>query len=268
MESPYPSLPDRVWDLPFLSAGVSGIVLQLSDSAVVKVPCGEPNRTAVQTERAIYKRLGSHPCITKLLYAHRDMLVLERLQYPLRKRLQDLHAAGRFPLHEDVLRWALQLAQALHHVHLSGVLQVDIGTYNALLDWDDNVKLCDFAGSSIDGSIPTVFPSIHSQHPNIPAKAPSVQSELFALGSMLYEVETMRKPYHDQPDSDITRLYAAGEFPDTSALLLGGVVTRCWRSEYKDVAQAIEDVSLVQDEIRSFSESSLGGNRGAQTQGG
>jgi hypothetical protein len=80
MEVSYPRLPNPVWDLPILSAGVSGVVLEVSDSTVVKAPCGEENRPALQVERAVYARLGAHPLITKLLYVQDDMLVLERLQ--------------------------------------------------------------------------------------------------------------------------------------------------------------------------------------------
>jgi serine/threonine protein kinase len=87
------------------------------------------------------------------------MLVLERLQYSLRKRLWDLRDAGQLPPPQDVLRWAAQIVQALQHAHSRGVLQVDIGPHNVLLDWNENVKLGDFAGSSIDGSAPSVLPS-------------------------------------------------------------------------------------------------------------
>lgn len=111
-----------------------------------------------------------------------------------------------------------------------GLLQVEISAGNALLDEHDNVKLSDFAGSSIDGSVPTVFPSVHSQNPNLSFEKPSIQSELFALGSMLDEVETTWRPYHDRPDSEIETLVALGTFPDTSTLILGTIITRCWRS--------------------------------------
>lgn len=100
-------------------------------------------------------------------------------------------------------------------------MQVDIGAHNALLDWDENVKLSDFAGSSIDGSSPTVFPSRKSQNLNLAEDKPSVQSEIFALGSMLYEVETTKQPCYDKSDSELERLFSRGDFPDISALVLG-----------------------------------------------
>lgn len=222
------SLRGNLYDLPILSCGVSGVIFELTDSAVVKVPCGsEQSRKELAIESTIYNRLGSHPYITNFLYTYNGMIVLERLQYPLRKRLWDLRDAGALPPAKDVLRWAIQISQALRHAHSRHVFQVDIGPHNILLDWSENAKLSDFAGSSIDGSAPSVLPSPHSEHPNMPSTKPSIQSEMFALGSTLYEVETTQRPYHDKSDKDIEELFRAGDYPDTSALMLGEVIRKC-----------------------------------------
>ena len=172
---PRSSTSANVHDLPFLSRGVSSIVYIFSETGVIKAPRGNAeSQQHLAIERAIYERLGSHPHITKVLSTYENMLVLERLQYPLRKRLWDLRDAGQLPPPQDVLRWAAQIAQALEYTHSRGVLQVDIGPHNVLLDWDENVKLTDFAGSSIDGSIPLVLPSAHSEHPDMPTTKPSL----------------------------------------------------------------------------------------------
>ncbi|KAH8696940.1 kinase-like domain-containing protein [Phaeosphaeriaceae sp. PMI808] len=246
LEQAYPRIPENIWSLQAIGHGVSGIVFEISDSAIAKVALGKMNQPAVNIEHTIYQRLGYHPFITKFLYEQNGRLVLERLQYPLRKRLIDLSNAGRVPPLEDILRWALQLTEALSYIHSRGVLQVDIGAHNALLDWDENVKLSDFAGSSIDGSTPTVLPSRKSQNPNLPEDAPSVQSEIFALGSMLYEVVTTRQPYYDKSESELKKLFSKGEFPDTRALILGEIITGCWKSKYGDVQGVMEDIKHVQ----------------------
>ena len=242
--------PDSVHDLPFLSCGVSSIVYKFSESGVIKAPRGtDESLQHLAIERAIYERLGSHPYITKKLSIHKNMLVLERLQYPLRKRLWDLRAAGQLPPPQDILRWASQIAEALQHAHSLSILQVDIGPHNVLLDWNENVKLSDFAGSSIDGSAPSVLPSAHSEHPGMPTTEPSLLSEIFALGSTIYEIETTRQPYYDKLDSEVERLFGAQDFPDTDALVLGEVVTKCWKAEYKNVGEAIEDIMHVRKEL-------------------
>lgn len=242
------ALQGSLHDLPIVSCGVSGAVFELSDSAVVKVPCGtDQSKEELAVESIIYNRLGSHPCIIKYLYTYNGMLVLERLQYPLRKRLQDLRDAGALPPAKNVLQWALQVSQGLQYAHSRYVFQVDIGPHNVLLDWDEDAKLSDFAGSSIDGSAPSVLPSPHSEHPNLPSMKPSIRSEMCALGSTLYEVETTQQPYHDKSDKDIEELFGAEHFPDTSALMLGEVIRKCWKTEYEDVGEVVKDVTCVRD---------------------
>lgn len=70
----------------------------------------------------------------------------------------------------------------MQYFHAKGVLQVDMGLHNLLVDWDDNVKYCDFSGSSIDGSRPTVVVSPTAQHP----KACSCSSLHFSSVLELY----------------------------------------------------------------------------------
>ncbi|KAF2746407.1 hypothetical protein M011DRAFT_425029 [Sporormia fimetaria CBS 119925] len=174
------------------------------------------------------------------------MIVLERLQYPLRKRLWDLRDAGAQPPTNDILRWALQISQALQRVHSRHVFQVDIGAHNILLDWNEDVKLSDFAGSSIDGSEPLIFPSSHSTHPDKSPKDPCIETEIFALGSTLYEIETTQKPHHDKDRIDIKDLLRAGEFPDASTLMLGEAILKCWRFEYQDCGEVVRDIMRIQ----------------------
>lgn len=179
------------------------------------------------------------------------MIVLERLQYPLRRRLLDIREQKQLPVARDVVHWARQTAQALQHIHSCGVMQVDIGPHNILLDWDENARLSDFAGSSIDGSEPTVFPSAHSEHPATPTTNPSIQSELFALGSMLYEIETTYMPYPDKNDGELARLFKANKFPDTLELMLGNVITNCWMARYEDSSQVVVDILHIEDQLNN-----------------
>ncbi|KAH9216720.1 kinase-like domain-containing protein, partial [Leptodontidium sp. 2 PMI_412] len=223
-----------------LSLALSKLIFDIRMETQLSIPEMRPifpgSRTAYQA-RQIYDRLGPHPYITKLLCTHKGMIVLERLQYPPRRRLLDIREQKQLPVARDVVRWARQTAQALQHIHSCGVMQVDIGPYNILLDWDENAKLSDFAGSSIDA---------------MPTTNPSIQSELFALGSTLYEMETIYKPYPDKNDGELAKLFKANKFPDTQVLMLGNVITNCWMARY-------EDASQVQTKVRTRSRFHRGG---------
>ncbi len=234
--------------LPLVSLGISGAILQVSDTIVIKKPIPLPNsKEHIAVECEIYRRLGPHPHITKFLGVYQGMPLLERLQCPLRKRLGDLRDQHMAPAAQDVLRWATQMCDGLAHAHSRRVFQVDISLENVLLDWCDNAKLSDFAGSSIDGCPALVLPSQHSEHPRWPAANPTMRSELFALGSALYEIETTNKPYHDETDSQVFDLFEQDIFPDTKELLLGRAIEKCWLGRYQDVGEVLADIQEVQE---------------------
>jgi hypothetical protein len=83
----------------------------------------------------------------------------------------------------------------------------------------------------------------------MPATKPSLHSEIFALGSTIYELETTRQPYDGKLDLEIERLFGAQDFPDTSALVLGEVIAKCWKAEYKNIGEASEDIMHIQKKL-------------------
>ncbi|KAF2453083.1 hypothetical protein BDY21DRAFT_293671, partial [Lineolata rhizophorae] len=83
--------------------------------------------------------------------------------------------------------WPIQAAQASAYILENGIFQGDIGSYNFLLG-KDNVKLCDFGGSSIDGSTPPYACGVGFQPPIHDTNTLTVKDDLFALGSTVYEI--------------------------------------------------------------------------------
>jgi len=53
-------------------------------------------------------------------------------------------------------------------------------------------------------------------------------------------------PYYDKTDTEIERLFSVQVSPDTRALVLGEVVAKCWRMEYKDIGKSMADISHIQ----------------------
>jgi serine/threonine protein kinase len=227
---------------------MSGAVFFISEHAVVKRALSDDtSKKQLAVERQVYERLGSHPRIPALLGFQQGTIILERLQCTLRHRLLGLRSRQQRPTTHEVFRWALHTAEALQYIHSRRVRQVDFGTYNVLLDKADNAKLADFAGSSLDGSEPTVAPSAHATHPRLSTFKPSIHSELFAHGSLLYEVETTFQPFHDKPDHVVEALFEANQFPSTTSLLLGEVIAKCWTIFYQDASEVVADIQSIQD---------------------
>ncbi|KAH6627487.1 kinase-like domain-containing protein [Chaetomium tenue] len=248
--SDIPLIPASLTGIPW-TCGLSGAIFFVSDRAVIKRPFSddESSKEQLRVERRIYARLGNHPRITAFLGSQQDTIILERLHHTLRHRLLEMRKLQQRPTMQQVTMWALQTAEGLDHIHSHGVKQVDIGTYNVLLDRKENAKVSDFAGSSLDGSAPTVAPSVHSAHPSLSTMEPTVQSELFALGSLLYEVETTHRPFDDKTEEDVEALFGSNQYPTTSELVLVEVIRKCWAMTYSSASEVVADIKVIQEHV-------------------
>ena len=257
-----PSLLDiKVAGLQLLGCGVSGGVYALDqDTVVKKAPKSENEYCDKQfvedhlIERSIYERLGDHPRIYKYYYPVRRGLVLERLDGPLRKCLLDLANSKQLPSPKQAMKWSIQTAQGLSYLHQKAVLQADLGCHNLLLNQRDEVKFCDFGGSSIDGQPPTVCYESRSQSYLEEGKPPSVGSELFALGSTIYEIWTTKQPYRDMSDVEVRELYKSNRFPDLDGIPAAGIIKKCWLGAYSSAVDVVSDL----ESLRSVLEKSRG----------
>ncbi|KAI9835262.1 MAG: hypothetical protein M1819_002406 [Sarea resinae] len=222
--------------------GASGIVYALDAKRVFKMHLPHDwGRKSMDIETRIYARLGLHPRIVKSLGSNEKGIMLERLECQLRKRNQDCNGAVSTHL---ILQWAIQVAEGLQYMHENAVLQIDIGCHNLLVDPHDDVKFCDFAGSSIDGQEAMVAYDARTRYPH--DDEVSIRSEIFALGSVLYEISTAQRPHHDKASGDkVQGLFRAGIFPRAERLLLKDHIDKCWAAVYKSVAEVITDLECI-----------------------
>lgn len=197
-------------------------------------------------EVRIYERLGSHPRICKYLGATKTDIRLERHPECVRKRLCDLRQLGGEPIFQSALKWSLQTAEGQAYLHSRGVLQADISGGNLLLNKNNDIVLCDFAGSSIDGCHSTVSHGTRFERPyrnwDLP---PTIADELFALGSMIYEIWTTTQPYEDEEETVVTQNFREGRFPHVGHLRVGSIILGCWRGSYDMASQVVEDLEQL-----------------------
>lgn len=254
------AIPPGINSTNIVGLGTTGIVAVLPCARkVIKFPHSEPDaRARCEVEVKVYERLEqtrNGSCSTILrYYGHSEHgLILEYAKNgPLREHLRTADTPSKTLL----LRWARQAAQALVFCHSSAILHGDINCSNLFLDREQNLKLGDFAGSSIDGFPATICystthqlitpDSLHESEDVIITK----DTEIFAFGSTLYEMVTGRPPYDDKSDSEVERLFCLKEYPkigDTA--VLGSVITRCWNVEFssmEDVLKSIEQYEGIQ----------------------
>ncbi|KAK1087723.1 hypothetical protein LTR33_000921 [Friedmanniomyces endolithicus] len=77
---------------------------------------------------------------------------------------------------------------------------------------------------------------------------PSVQMDLFALGSTLYQIMTGRAPYADVSEEAVEERLVRHEFPSLLGIECGDAISKCWRGE---CLSALEIQDAIEDEIRS-----------------
>ncbi|KAF1352745.1 kinase-like protein [Lizonia empirigonia] len=140
------------------------------------------------------------------------------------------------------LRWVQQLVDAVRFIHSRGVFHGDMSCNNVFLDDNFDVKLGDFAGSAIDDLPPLVcYETSHE----LPGKDISTETELFALGSTIYEVMTGSKPYEDLPEHEVAAAFSEGRYPDLESVsAFKNTIMKCWTQKYATAEEAFQDVNL------------------------
>jgi len=69
--------------------------------------------------------------------------------------------------------------------------------------------------------------------PRDPEQPNSVESDLFTLRNIFYELMTGKPSDRDKSDVEIESLYKQEEFPCIEDILCDGLILRCWRREFK-----------------------------------
>ncbi|KKY13891.1 putative protein kinase-like domain [Phaeomoniella chlamydospora] len=233
-----------------IAAGSTGLIYIIDETRVMK-RCVYGDHIDLATERQAYKRLGSHPSIAGYYGATKNgsAIILER-----GKCLRDIYQqvnADDIPIHEK-LRWATEAATGLRYIHGKGIIHADVGCSNLILTQDRHLKFIDFAGSSIDGEEATVCYEWCTYRPSVPTI--SIQTDIFAYGCTIFEIETGRPPYYEfELRSDrtrhIERLYQEHKFPNLQHLMLGELIRNCWDNKFRSMDEVIQALTELTQKI-------------------
>ncbi|KAH7349680.1 kinase-like domain-containing protein [Plectosphaerella cucumerina] len=267
----------NVYGLALVGQGGIGFVFAIDEERVVKIPAGsDVSVRAFRRERAAFKILGtgvqSKYLLTCLDYHLRDRLVLERCVGTVRERLQEQASAigngsPRWQ-HEELMKcsvtWAYQAAEGLSFVHSKNIVHADVGCHNLLLDDHDNVKISDFSGSPIPKKDQGYLPALvsydtRSRKPG--TSGATKETDIFALGSVIYELATGHLPYFDLPDEQVTGLFATWKWPDdmtsirTEYPVMAVSILDCWEGDIGDAREIAIDLKPEEMHNLSFYQS-------------
>ncbi|KAF8424845.1 kinase-like domain-containing protein [Tirmania nivea] len=250
-----------------LGFGLSGNVYaneptEAGIATVIKRPTGleASSVESMQVEQAVFAKLLNnlpyHPNIVRCFALNPNdfSIVMERLGPSLRTTLESIRTpsnADPIPFPTRV-RWACEFVSALAYLHSLGILHGDISTHNILLDQASlHVKVIDFAGSCVDGKQSVALYSTRNCSPRYVNKVGiTVGTEVFAVGSVLYEIATGWEPFPALSQAEVEHRYAAGNFPALDEEVdgvdglggLGRVIRKCWDEDYSGMEEIGSDL--------------------------
>lgn len=242
------SLSSSSRDDSFIAAGTVSVIHAVDENTVIKIRPSSRDfeRQAYDIEIRSYERLGTHKCIASCKVTEEGLL-LERGTC-LRGMLRSVSESA-IPWAMK-LRWALEAADGLTYIHIKGIIHADVGCHNIIVDNADHIKFIDFAGSGIDGEAPLVCYEWYSFQPG---NRIGICTDIFAFGSMLFELEPGRVPYSElemtlemgKLVADVERLFSQRKFPPIQTLAFGSVISGCWNGKYNSVEEVRRDIALL-----------------------
>ena len=197
----------------------------------------------------------NHPHICTLYDVGPDYLVMELVEG---ETLTAHIRRGPLPL-ETVLRYGAQIADALAEAHNAGIVHRDLKPGNVMVT-RHGVKVLDFGLAKVEGVDATVTgPLVVMGTPaymapeQIGGQQVGPQSDLFALGLVLYELATGQRPL---PDMSLGQALLGNSTVNTAvskaraeASALDGLVARLLAA---DPSQRPASAAIVADELREL----------------
>jgi eukaryotic-like serine/threonine-protein kinase len=197
----------------------------------------------------------------------RDFIVMEYIE----GRTLD-KAIGRKGLRlNEVLEYGVQIAAALAKAHAAGIVHRDLKPANIMITGDGIVKLLDFGLAKLtepaqcDESASTRTLDTHTAEGTIvgtaaylspeqvEGKTADARSDIFALGSVLYEMVTGRPAFHG--GTRMATLLAIvheqpAPFDGAAPPELEKVILRCLRKDVARRTQHADDLRLALEELK------------------
>ncbi|KAE8348029.1 kinase-like protein [Aspergillus coremiiformis] len=248
-----------------LIIGIFAEVYLIDKNFIRKIPRSqsEEDMRPIIREAQIYEILGVHPRIAEWLsigrFDHVDIKY-----YPhgdLANYCQNNNIAT-----ELRSKWFQQILEAIVVIHSHDVIHSDLALRQFFLDDELNVRLGDFNSAQYPDHLSLGYEKASHCLPRDYNLPNSKASDIFALGSTLYELVAGMAPYSDltgpksddpdvikaqilrqrEVDHEIESRYKNNVFPDVSGLFGGAIILACWRGQFSEAKEAL-DVYLNQD---------------------
>jgi serine/threonine-protein kinase len=130
------------------------------------------------------------------------------------------YISNHFPIaYQQVVDIMTQILSAVQAAHDEGIIHRDLKPKNILIDPQGHVKITDFGIATARGEhamtqTNTVLGSVHYLSPEqTRGSMATIQSDIYALGVMLYELLTSKVPYEGETAVSIALKHATSDMP-------------------------------------------------------
>lgn len=154
----------------------------------------------------------------------------------------------------DVVNWGIELAKGMDEIHNTGIIHRDIKSQNIMIDSNNQIKIVDF-GIAIDETTEdltktnVVIGSPHYIAPElVEQKDPSVASDIYAFGIILYEMIAGKVPFSGNDSLDTLLKHQNSWIPKISEVVKGvprsveNIIIKCTYKNPLDRFKTMEEV--------------------------
>ena len=144
-------------------------------------------------------------------------------------------------------QWILEIAKGLHFLHANEVIHGDFSCQNIMIDFHGHAKICDFAGSKLGKKRAWARYQIRNQHPRYEGCQPTIGTDIFAFGSVVYEIATAKPALEHIRDALVLEDFQNGNFQLEAIPRqeVQCIIERCWREGYVSVSDICDDLGSL-----------------------
>lgn len=192
----------------------------------------------LQDERFIFRILQQwpHPHIIEAIDTDQAEGIFLRRYQPLPE--------GEIPAQPTRIRWYRDIADALCHLHKLGIAHGDVRIDNVLFDNRGSAILCDFSAASPFGQSNLVISDlplpVNGPSPNL-----SEATDMFAIGSLLFQVEHGIKPELSVDRDGVLILPSI----QTNHLGIDAIIRNAWLGQYRSTSEMLENLHALDAQI-------------------